>query len=374
MLSTKWKKAKKGLTALAAVITITAVVAGCTDKTDTTATPATPAPTTTTVKGDANEVVVTYKDGGKITRGEFDTFLNVNTLFNQEFAQYKDDPAFHQHLVQQLVILKVLSGRADDKVKAEADVKTKAEVEQLNSYLAMQEGGADKQLKDANLTAQDLEQFIGRSTLAMSALEAKVTDQEMKDAYDKHLADNKNAYDIATVSHILVGTKDPATGADSRTKEEALARAKEVQEKLKNGGDFAALAVEYSDDPGSKDKAGKYEDVEIAQWVPEFGKAAAELPINQISDPVETTYGYHVMKVESRKTKTYDELKGALRSEVAEAQGQLFVEKELPTLIETNTLPKPAPTPAPTAPAPATPAPATPEAVTPAPAPATPAK
>jgi foldase protein PrsA len=366
MLSTKWKKARKGLTALIAVMTITAVVAGCGDKTDPAATE-TPAPSTTPVKGDASEVVVTYKDGGKITRGEFDTFLNVNTLFNKEFAQYKDDPAFHQHLVQQLVILKVLSARADDKVKAEADVKTKAQLDQLNAYLGMQEGGADKQLKDASLTAKDLEQFIGRSTLAISALEAKVTDQQMKEAYDKHLATNKNAYDIATVSHILVGTKDAATGADSRTKEEALKRAKEVQEKLKSGGDFAALALEYSDDPGSKDKGGKYEDVEIAQWVPEFGKAAAELPLNQVSDPVETTYGYHVMKVESRKTKTYDELKDTLRSEVAEEQGQVFVEKELPTLIETNTLPQPAPPTAP-APAPAAPAPASPETSTPAPA------
>jgi foldase protein PrsA len=368
MLSTKWKKARKGLTALVAIMTITAVIAGCGDKT------ATPAPTTT--KGDANEVVVTYKDGGKITRGEFDTFLNINTFFNKEYTQYKEDPAFQQELVQQLVIFKVLSSRADDKAKAAAEVKTKAEVEQLNTYLGMQEGGADKQLKEANLTAKDIESFIGLNVLAISALEAKVTDQQMKAAYDQHLATNKNAYDVATVSHILVGTQDPATGNASRTKEEALKRAQEVQDKLKAGGDFAALALEYSDDPGSKDKGGKYENAEIALWVPEFGKAAAELPLNQISDPVETTFGYHVMKVESRKTKTYEELKDTLRSEVAGGEGQAFVEKELPTLIETNNLPQPAPQPAPTAPtapAPGAPAPATPEAPATTPAPAAPA-
>jgi foldase protein PrsA len=361
MLSTKWNKARKGLVTLVAVMTITAVAAGCGDKTDAGATPTPPAstPAATPAKGDANEVLVTYKDGGKVTRGEFDAFLNINTFFYKEYAQYKEDPAFQQDMMKQLVTFRVLSSRADDKAKAEAETKTKQQVDQINAYLAMQEGGMDKQLKDANLNAKDIEQFISRSMLAISSLESKVTDAQVKEAYDKHVAADKNIYDIATVSHILVGTSDAATGKELRTKEDALKRAQEVQDKLKNGGDFAALALEYSDDPGSKDKGGKYENVELAQWVPEFKKAAAELPINQISDPVETQFGYHIMKVEARKTKTFDEVKDALRSEAAEAQVYEFVEKELPTLIETNTLPKPVVTPpaaAPTAPtAPAAP-------------------
>ncbi|MCU6794899.1 peptidylprolyl isomerase [Paenibacillus sp. WQ 127069] len=368
MLSIKWNRAKKGLITLATVMTVAAVVAGCGgDKAGTGAAPA-PAPTgtpATPAKGDASEVLVTYKDGGKVTRGEFDTFVNINTFFYKEYAQYKEDPAFQQDMMKQLVTFRVLSARADDKAKAEADTKTKQQVEQINTYLGMQEGGMEKQLKDANLNAKDIEQFIGRSMLAISALESKVSEQQVKDAYDKKLAADKNIYDIATVSHILVGTSDAATGKETRTKEEAMKRAKEVQDKLKAGGDFAALALEYSDDPGSKDKGGKYENVELSMWVPEFKKAAAELPINQISDPVETSYGYHIMKVESRKTKTYDEVKESLRSEAAETQVYDFVEKELPTLIETNTLPTPTPPPA-AAPAPTAPtAPAAPPAEAP---------
>lgn len=349
MLQNKWKTAKKGLIALLAVMTIVSA-AGCGKKTETGADAA-------AGKKDAGEVIVTYKDGGQITRGEFDTFLNTNLLFYKEYAQFKDDPAFQQDMMKQLVTFKVLSGRADDKAKKEADTKTKEQMDQIKMFMGMQEGGLEKQLKDANIAEKDLEQFVSRSMQAIAAMEGKVTDDQVKTEYDKRLAADKNMYDVATVSHILVGTTDTATGKETRSKEEALKLAKEVQDKLKAGGDFVALAKEYSDDPGSKDNGGKYENVEISKWAPEFKKAAAELPLNQISDPVETTFGYHVMKVESRKTKTFDEVKGDLRGELAEPQIYDFVEKELPTLIETNKLPKPEEKPAATPEPSATPSP-----------------
>ncbi|MFH5186700.1 peptidylprolyl isomerase [Paenibacillus sp. TAB 01] len=376
MLSNNWKKVRKGLIAVLAVMTIL-TAAGCGKKADGDAGTGTAA----TTKADANEVLVTYKDGGKVTRGEFDSFLNVNLFFYKEYAQYKDDPAFQQDMMKQLVTFKILSSRADDKAKAEADTKAKAQIDQIKTFFGAQEGGLDKQLKDASLTTKDVEDFVTRSMQAIAAMESKVTDQQVKDAYDKKLAEDKNAYDVATVSHILIGTSDPATGKESRTKEDALKRAKEVQDKLKNGGDFVALAKEYSDDPGSKDNGGKYENVDISQWVPEFKNAAATLPLNQISDPVETSYGYHVMKVEARKTKTFDEVKGDLRSQLAEPQIYDFVEKELPTLIESNKLPQPPANPpaattptSPTTEAPKTDAPQTEAPKTDAPKAETPAK
>ncbi|TDF91591.1 peptidylprolyl isomerase [Paenibacillus piri] len=358
MLSNKWVKTKKGLIALLAAVTLVSVVAtGCGKKTEAPADTSTTAPAKQ--EGNPDEVLVTYKDGGKITRGEFNTFLNINTFFYREYAQYKEDPAFQQDMMKQLVTFRVLSARADDKAKAEAEQKTKEQMDQIKMFLGMQEGGLDKQLKDAGVSEKDINDFVLRSMQGIAAMESKVTEQQIKEGYDKHLAQDKNVYDVATVSHILIGTMDPTTQKETRTKEEALNRAKEVQDKLKNGGDFAALAKEYSEDPGSKEKGGKYENVEISQWVPEFKKAAIELPLNQISDPVETTYGYHIMKVESRKTKTFDEVKPNLRSEAAESQVYEFVEKELPTIIETNNLPKPTPA----APPASTPAPApTPEA------------
>lgn len=326
---------RRGLTALVALmLSLALVAAGCGNKQKD--------------GGEASagdEVIVTYKDGGQVTRAEFDKFIDVNLFFYKEYAQFKDDPAFQQDMMNQYLTFKVLASRADDKAKAEAEEKTTEQMDQLKSILDLQEGGFAGQLETAGLTEQDLKDFIGRTVQAFSAAEANVTDEQIQKAYDEQLANDPHAFVTATVSHILIGTSDPATGQETRSKEEALKRANEVKGKLEAGDDFAALAKDYSDDPGSRDEGGKYENVDITNWVPEFRDAAATLPLNTISDPVETAYGYHVMKVESRRTKTLDEVKPQLKAEAAEWSMYEFHNNELPSLIETNKLPKPQQTP-----------------------------
>lgn len=329
-----WAKSKWLL--LAVLVLVLAVASGCGKKNEGKA-------------GTPEEVIATYKDGGKVTRGEFDKLLSFNRLLYPEYAQFETDPAYQQSMLEQFIMLKVLSGRAGDDVKKEADKQVTEQVTQLKTYLGAQEGGLEKKLKDAKLEEKDVEDLMRLSVYSTSHLEKQVKDDDIKAEYEKAKKADPNAYDVATVRHILIGLNDPATNKELRTKEEALKRAKEVQQKLKSGGDFDALAKEYSDDPGSKDKGGKYENAKVSQWVAGFKKAAIELPLNTISDPVETDYGYHVMKVESRKTETVEDAKKELASNLAQVKMQEFVEKELPGLIETNKLPKPTPTPAATA-------------------------
>jgi foldase protein PrsA len=340
MLSIKWKKFSKGIINIVVVMAIASIAVGCGSIWDNKATSAT---ATDITKGDLKEILVTYKDGGQVTRGQFNTFLNINSLLSKQSAKFKDDIAYQQNMMKQLVTFKVLSSRADDKMKTDSEANTKKQMEKINFLLSAQEGGMKKQLKDADITATDIEQLVLESTLAIALLESKVTDQQIQEAYNKQIAADKSIYDVATLSHILIITADLTNNKEIRTKEEALKRAKEVQNQLNNGGDFVTLSKEYSEDPGSKDKGGKFENINISQLSPEFKKAAAELPLNQVSDPVETTYGYHVIKVESRKSKTMDEVKPNLRSELAEAQENIFLEKELPSLIEINKLPIPPP-------------------------------
>ncbi|WP_068777612.1 peptidylprolyl isomerase [Paenibacillus sp. FJAT-26967] len=299
--------------------------------------------------GSPEEVIATYKDGGKITRGEFDKLLGFNRLLYPEYKQFESDPAYQQSMLEQYVMLKVLSGRASEDVKKEADKQVTEQLTQIKTFLGSQEGGLEKKLKDEKLEEKDVENLIRLSIYSTAQFEKQITDEEVKAAYDKNLKENPNAYDLATVRHVLVATMDPATGKETRTKEEALKRAKEVQAKLKSGGDFDAIAKEFSDDPGSKEKGGKYENENVNKWMEGFKKAAIELPVNTISDPVETEVGYHVMKVEERKKQTVEEAKPELVSLLVQPKMQDFVEKELPSLIETNTLPKPTATPAPSA-------------------------
>jgi parvulin-like peptidyl-prolyl isomerase len=91
-----------------------------------------------------------------------------------------------------------------------------------------------------------------------------------------------------------------------------------VKQLRKPGANFADMAKKYSEDPGSKDKGGEYDGVVRGQMVPEFEKAAFSLKINEISDPVKTTYGYHILQVlahEQPQLKPFNDVKAALEAE-----------------------------------------------------------
>jgi parvulin-like peptidyl-prolyl isomerase len=97
-------------------------------------------------------------------------------------------------------------------------------------------------------------------------------------------------------------TPDPAATPTPapRSEAEALARIIEVKQKLDAGGDFAALVAEYSEDAGSKAQGGELGWFGKGQMVAEFENAAFALQPGQVSDPVKTQFGYHLIKLEER--------------------------------------------------------------------------
>lgn len=94
---------------------------------------------------------------------------------------------------------------------------------------------------------------------------------------------------------------DDVVKADPRTMDEAKQIADKVYEQLKGGADFAKLAKEKSDDPGSKDNGGEYELTERGMWVKPFEKMAFELEKGEIGKPFKTQFGYHIMEVMERE-------------------------------------------------------------------------
>jgi parvulin-like peptidyl-prolyl isomerase len=133
-----------------------------------------------------------------------------------------------------------------------------------------------------------------------------------------------------------------------------------IQAELKKGAKFEDLAKKYSDDPGSKENGGLYEDADPSGWAPEFGAAARTQPLGKVGAPVKTMYGYHLVKVENRKAARqvpFEEAKsvaeqGAQRERQATVWDDLMqgLRKEIPFELT-----KPAPTDAPAPKAPAAP-------------------
>ena len=194
-------------------------------------------------------------------------------------------------------------------------------------------------LKAQNLTDDNIKDYMTRIMTVIKDKETGVTEDDMKAEFDK----NKEQYTTASVRHVLINFTDPKTQKE-RKKEDALKIAKEVKAKLDGGADFAEIAKEYSEDPGSADKGGLYENAAVSQWVEAFKQAAITLPLNQISDPVETEYGYHVMKVEAR-TDAYDKMtaeqKDSIKSSIAAAKIDTFMTGgELDKLVKEVNLPK----------------------------------
>ena len=116
-------------------------------------------------------------------------------------------------------------------------------------------------------------------------------------------------------SHILFMTMDKSE--EEAKKLEALAH--EVLAKIKAGGDFAALAKQYSEDPGTKDKGGELGWIVRGQMVPNFEQATFALEPGQVSDVVKTEYGFHIIKVHERDRahmQTFDEVKEQIRKEI----------------------------------------------------------
>src|SRR5437763_13727165 len=103
---------------------------------------------------------------------------------------------------------------------------------------------------------------------------------------------------MVRASHILIATSDPATGTEMSESEKKAKRkiADDLLKRAKAGEDFAKLAKENSEDPGSKDKGGEYT-FPRGQMMPEFEAAAFSLNTNQVSDVVTTPYGFHIIKL-----------------------------------------------------------------------------
>lgn len=255
-------------------------------------------------------------------------------------AQKKDDPV--------LARVNGVEIRQSDLDIAEADVgpslqvqEPEARKEALLAYLidltALAQSAASKKL-DASPDFAARLAYAKNKVLMESLLgdlaKTAATEAEMKKLYDESVAKTKPEEEVRA-RHILVKTEKEA---------------QDVLAKLKGGADFEKLAREISIDPSAKTNGGDLEYFTKGQMVQEFSEAAFKLDKNQISQPVKTQFGFHVIKVEDKRSKPvpkYEDVKDQIKAFVArKAQAEAVMKVRSEAKIE-NLVKKEAPTPPP---------------------------
>ncbi len=237
------------------------------------------APVPAAAPEDPNKVVITIGTT-KITVGQWESIVAALPAQFQAYARTAGKRAFAENLVQ----LNLLSAEA---VKGGLD-KTPKMIEQLK-------------FQRENMLAQAMFEEIQKNT--------KVDDKTIQEYYDAH----KNEYESVVAKHILIRVKGapmPAPeGRPELTKEQALAKAQDLKKQLSAGGDFAAIAKKESDDTGSAEKGGDLGEFRRGMMVPPFETAAFSQKVGEISDPVESPFGYHIIQVTEHKSKPIAEVK-----------------------------------------------------------------
>lgn len=242
----------------------------------------------------------------EITRNDIEAYMGLYP--EQQQAMIKADPRMEEVLVRNLVSIIVVSDVARKK-------------------------GIDKDPKIRKQTEIMRYEYLARTYVQKEIIgKINLTEKDFQEYYETHKKEFENP-EMVRARHILVAVK---TDAKEDEKKAAQKKAEDLLAKTKSGEDFAKLASEYSDDPGSKAKGGDLGFFTQGSMVGKFEQAAFALKPGEVSGVVETEFGYHIIKQEERKAaeqQPYDSVKDQVKARATQAIQQerlnAFLEKSM---------------------------------------------
>ena len=294
---------KSNLTLLGALIAAGAITAFAVHAQDKAAAPAGDAKPAPKLEDLLPDPVIAKGKGFEIKRSELDA--QVSNIKAQAAAANQpispaQVPLIEHDLLDQLIQTHLLVSVATPEQTAKGKEMADDRIKEIHKQMPSQEA-LDMKLKAMGMDEAKLRKQLEEGSIATEVLRSKttVTDADVKKFYD----DNPSRFEqpeMVRASHILISTKD-ASGNDlpDDKKKAKLKQIEDLLKRARDGEDFAAMAKQYSEDPGSKDKGGEYT-FPRGQMVPEFEAAAFSLKTNQISDVVTTSYGYHIIKLSEK--------------------------------------------------------------------------
>lgn len=212
------------------------------------------------------------------------------------------------------------------------------EVEQWMNYTRQQQRMSDAQframLDQFGMEPDDYRELVREQLLRMRITRIKVgskvsvSDAEVEQAYRERYGDEAFTITYYTVSHVLV---QPTSNEDPAAVEEARARAERAMKRLADGEDFKTVAAEESDGPSAKSQ-GALGTFRKGELDPEFEKHAFKLRVGELSEIVQTRFGFHIIKIDSteeRPNPDVSERKDILRGELQQKAGERLLKSYL---------------------------------------------
>jgi peptidyl-prolyl cis-trans isomerase C len=286
-------------------------------------------PAEPTANADSESKKIATFEGGDVTQGELDEFAEQSGFGDMS----KDDPQYQaaiQQIMPQLVGIEITKAYAQEHNITVSDKEVDQEIEKIKEQVGEQARSSGQDLSDQkayeqalkqnNITEEQLRKDI-RENLPVQKVQGKVaggaepSDEEIQKYYDQNKEAQFTTPEQRCVRHILFN-KDQKQKAD------------EVKQQLENGGDFAKLAKQYSQDPGSAEKGGDLGCLGKGETVPDFEEAAFGAEQGEIVGPVQTQFGYHLLEVteiKPKQTRSLEDVESQIRSQLAtEKQSEEF--------------------------------------------------
>jgi parvulin-like peptidyl-prolyl isomerase len=269
------------------------------------------------ITGDA----VARVDSVVLTRQELDTRIaRLEKGFQAQAASGATLPSrldIEQEVVTQFINQNLVLGLAKTRGIAVTEAEIETQIDDFEVRIPQATGGTledaiQNQLGLPGVASTEFRQFVSFFLAQQKLSETLVTTDTVRaDVTARVMEQARLEVEKATVAHILVATEDEA---------------KAVITRLDGGEEFAALAAELSTDPGSKDNGGIYEGITRGQFVPEFEKAMFEdlQPGETTKTPVQTQFGFHVIRLISRET----------GPSMTEEEANLAIEQEIPQVLQ----------------------------------------
>ncbi len=284
------------ISAVVAVCLIMSLLSGCTIVNDT---------TVATVNGEKiplseysiyfAQIQYSMLDEAGITYGEdVDKFWSTTEIEGKKALEVAKERALEEAV--EVVVKQSKAAEMDVALTAE---ENSALDEQIGSAISSMGGKSEfeKELKAMGTTLSSYKKWVKKGQLGYKVENTLAGYDENRATEEEARESIKNTY--VKAKHILISTIDDETQLPLNPDEVAAkkATAEDILSRIKNGADFDALMKEYSEDPGLETNPDGYE-FGKGQMVPEFENAAYALNEGQVSDLVETSYGYHIIKRE----------------------------------------------------------------------------